>query len=168
MEGENAQSHYSEKLILLPNIGMVLEKPKIPSIRRCRKDFNLGEDRIVYLCSQMLFKYLPQHDYVFPAIASQVANAQFVFLQTYPHLTRIFQNRLEKAFCDYELNWTEYCIFLPFLPSEDYLQLNLLCDVFLDSIAWSGDNTTREAIACGLPVVTLPGSLCGVVTVMAF
>ncbi len=157
MEGENAQSHYSEKLILLPNIGMVLEKPKIPSIRRCRKDFNLGEDRIVYLCSQMLFKYLPQHDYVFPAIASQVANAQFVFLQTYPHLTRIFQNRLEKAFCDYELNWTEYCIFLPFLPSEDYLQLNLLCDVFLDSIAWSGDNTTREAIACGLPVVTLPG-----------
>ncbi|MCX8079400.1 MAG: tetratricopeptide repeat protein [Geminocystis sp.] len=157
MEAENAQYHYSEKLILLPNIGMVLEKPNIPNFSKSRKDFNLEEDRVVYLCSQMLFKYLPQHDYIFPAIASQVANAQFVFLETYPGLTEIFKKRLEKAFCDYKLNWAEYCVFLPFLPSGDYLQLNLLCDVFLDSIAWSGDNTTREAIACGLPVVTLPG-----------
>lgn len=32
-------------------------------------------------------------------------------------------------------------------------------DVFLDSIGWSGCNTTLEAIACDLPVVTLPGPL---------
>src|SRR5262249_13549046 len=35
--------------------------------------------------------------------------------------------------------------------------LNLLADVFLDTIDWSGGRTTFEAIACALPVVTIPG-----------
>jgi predicted O-linked N-acetylglucosamine transferase (SPINDLY family) len=37
------------------------------------------------------------------------------------------------------------------------MALNCACDVFLDSIGWSGNNTTHEAIAAGLPVITLPG-----------
>jgi protein O-GlcNAc transferase len=39
----------------------------------------------------------------------------------------------------------------------DYFNLNLLSDIFLDTLSWSGCNTTLEAIACGLPVVTCPG-----------
>ena len=34
-----------------------------------------------------------------------------------------------------------------------------LCDVFLDSIGWSGCNSTLESLAYGLPIVTLPGPL---------
>jgi predicted O-linked N-acetylglucosamine transferase (SPINDLY family) len=33
------------------------------------------------------------------------------------------------------------------------------CDVFLDSIGWSGCNSTMESLAQDLPVVTLPGPL---------
>ena len=40
---------------------------------------------------------------------------------------------------------------------DSYWRLNLLCDVFLDTCEWSGGNTTLEAIACGLPIVTWPG-----------
>jgi predicted O-linked N-acetylglucosamine transferase (SPINDLY family) len=29
----------------------------------------------------------------------------------------------------------------------------------LDTLHWSGGNTTLDALACGLPVVTLPGSM---------
>ncbi|ELR98063.1 hypothetical protein [Gloeocapsa sp. PCC 73106] len=43
------------------------------------------------------------------------------------------------------------------LNQEDYWRLNLVCDIFLDSIGWTGGNTTLEAIACDLPVVTTPG-----------
>ena len=32
-------------------------------------------------------------------------------------------------------------------------------DVYLDSPRWSGGNTTLEAMAVGLPIVTLPGPL---------
>jgi predicted O-linked N-acetylglucosamine transferase (SPINDLY family) len=35
--------------------------------------------------------------------------------------------------------------------------INLLSDVYLDTFTWSGGNTTLEAIACNLPVVTCPG-----------
>ena len=31
--------------------------------------------------------------------------------------------------------------------------------MFLDTLGWSGCVTTFEAVACGLPVVTLPGKL---------
>jgi predicted O-linked N-acetylglucosamine transferase (SPINDLY family) len=35
--------------------------------------------------------------------------------------------------------------------------LNLLSDIYLDTISWSGGNTTLDAIACHLPTVTCPG-----------
>jgi predicted O-linked N-acetylglucosamine transferase (SPINDLY family) len=41
---------------------------------------------------------------------------------------------------------------------DAYLQLNRRCHVFLDSLGWSGNNTAHEAIACGLPVATCPGT----------
>src|SRR3974390_3029008 len=39
-----------------------------------------------------------------------------------------------------------------------YLQLNACCDVMLDTLHWSGGNTSLDAIASGLPIVTLPGA----------
>jgi len=46
---------------------------------------------------------------------------------------------------------------LPRVSHDDYLRINLACDLMLDTLHWSGGNTTLDAIACGLPVVTLPG-----------
>jgi protein O-GlcNAc transferase len=33
------------------------------------------------------------------------------------------------------------------------------CDIFLDSIGWSGCNTTLESLSHNLPIVTIQGSL---------
>jgi len=57
-----------------------------------------------------------------------------------------------KKFNDLE----DYCLIMPRLERDQYLSLNLISDIFLDTIDWSGGNTTLEAIACNLPVVTLP------------
>jgi predicted O-linked N-acetylglucosamine transferase (SPINDLY family) len=40
-----------------------------------------------------------------------------------------------------------------------YLGLNAVCDVMLDTLHWSGGNTSLDAIASGLPIVTHPGAL---------
>ncbi|MGB3534379.1 MAG: tetratricopeptide repeat protein [Microcoleaceae cyanobacterium] len=153
MEAENAQSHYSETLIKLPNIGVAYPKPKdIPTITKKRSDFNLSEDNILYFCCQAPFKYLPQYDYILPAIARQVNNAKFLFLRG-----ELLKPRLEFAFAKVGLNHQDYCIHLNIPARQDYLMLNLLCDVFLDTITWSGGNTSLEAIACNLPIVTYPG-----------
>src|SRR5205085_9430873 len=42
---------------------------------------------------------------------------------------------------------------------ENDVRVNQLCDVMLDTVHWSGGNTSLDALAAGLPIVTLPGRL---------
>ena len=158
MEPEQAQTHYTEKLILLPNISVSYEKPAIPVHTTTRSGFNLREDAVIYLSCQSLFKYLPQFDYIFAEIAQRVPQAQFAFISF--HATAVcsqFKNRLKRAFALLGLNSEDYCVVLPKQDWVSYLNLNLVSDIFLDTLTWSGCNTTLEAIACGLPIVTCPG-----------
>ncbi|MCP6762062.1 MAG: O-linked N-acetylglucosamine transferase, SPINDLY family protein [Fischerella sp. CENA71] len=152
MEPENAQKHYSEKLIRLPNIGVSYPKPYIPPVVKNRSDFGLSDDAILYLCCQAPFKYLPQYDFIFVEIARRVPQAQFVFLRG-----TLLQERLKRAFAAVDLNSENYCIHLSIPERLDYLMINLLSDIYLDTFTWSGGNTTLEAIACNLPIVTCPG-----------
>jgi protein O-GlcNAc transferase len=62
------------------------------------------------------------------------------------------------AFAAEGLDARDHRIILPRLGTMAYLNLNLLSDVFLDSVEWSGGVTTLEAIACGLPIVTVAGT----------
>ena len=159
MEPDHAAEHYTEQLVCLPEIGISYAHPILPKIRKSRADFNLSDRSVVYLCCQSLYKYLPQYDYIFAEIATQVPTAKFVFLFSLnsSYITDKFQRRLEMAFAAYGLTSQDYCVILPRLDRDDYLSLNLVADIFLDSIDWSGGNTTLEAIACNLPIVTLPG-----------
>lgn len=150
MEPKHGQEHYSEKLICLPNIGVAYPKPKdIPPIKKSRVDFGLADDAVIYLCCQAPFKYLPQHDYIFAEIARRVPQARFVFLRG-----RLLSKRLERAFAEVGLKSQDYCLLLNIPKRIDYLTINLISDVFLDTLTWSGGNTSLEAIACNLPIVT--------------
>ncbi|UBF28430.1 tetratricopeptide repeat protein [Kovacikia minuta CCNUW1] len=160
MEPENAQDHYSEELIRLPNLAIAFAEPQIPPPTKPRSAFQLREDAIVYLACQTLIKYLPEQDAVFAAIAQQVPHAQFVFVaRPNAPIAKQFRQRLNHAFAQVGLDSAAYCVMLPPLNQADYWNLNQVSDVFLDSFGWSGGHTTLEAIACHLPVVTLPGEL---------
>ncbi len=156
MEPTNGQDHYAETLIRLPNLGIAYPKPPLPKKAKSRGDFQLPENKVIYLSCQSTYKYLPQHDDIFPYIALQVPNAHFVFLGSpvSNSLDQKFQQRLQKEFAKFNLDIQQYCTFLPRLFQDDYFSLNLVSDVFLDTLSWSGGNTTLEAIACNLPVVT--------------
>jgi predicted O-linked N-acetylglucosamine transferase (SPINDLY family) len=152
MEPENAQEHYSEKLIRLPKIGVSYPKPYIPPVIKTRSDYELQDDAVIYLCCQAPFKYLPQYDFIFAEIARRVPQATFLFLRG-----GLLQKRLSRAFASVGLKSDDYCKFLTIPERLDYLMINLLSDVYLDTFCWSGGNTTLEAIACNLPIVTCPG-----------
>ncbi len=158
MEPENAQEHYLETLIRLPNIGVAYDKPKLPYNHMQRDDFGIRSDATVYLSCQSVFKYLPQYDYIFPRIVERVPKAQLVFVDP-PAQTLVskFKQRIKNAFEQHHLDYEEYCLFLPRQDREGYVNLNLVSNIFLDTLGWSGGNTSLEAIAYGLPVVTLPG-----------
>ncbi|PSB32797.1 tetratricopeptide repeat protein [Stenomitos frigidus] len=161
MEPDAAQDHYSETLIQLPNIGLSYAKPVILAPTKTRADFGLREDAVVYLACQLLCKLLPQHDYLFAAIAQQIPQAQFVFIArpTSAYVQDQFKQRLQKAFAAFGLDSEPYCVMLPPQGQADYWDLNQRSDIFLDSLGWSGGHTTLEAIACDLPIVTCPGDL---------
>jgi predicted O-linked N-acetylglucosamine transferase (SPINDLY family) len=158
MEPTEGDNHYSEKLIRLSNLGIAYAKPSLPPQIKTRLEMGLAEDKIIYLNCQSLFKYLPENDDIFPRIAQQVTNSQFIFIcHRSEFVTHCFQSRLSQAFNRYGLNWQDYGVMMPQLEQNDYFQLNLLADIYLDNLSWSGGNTTLEAIACQLPVVTCPG-----------
>ncbi|MEG4454180.1 O-linked N-acetylglucosamine transferase family protein [Microcoleus sp. N9_A1] len=152
MEPEDGQLHYSETLIKLPNIGVAYPKPIVGQLTQTRSDFDLREDAIIYLCCQAPFKYLPQYDFILAEIASRVPQAQFIFPRG-----ELLRERLKRAFAAINLDSEDYCLFRTIPTRQDYIAINFISDVFLDTFTWSGGNTSLEAIACNLPIVTCPG-----------
>ena len=163
MEPEDAQGHYTEKLVKLPNLSIFYNPLKVEPEVRQKQDIGVEPGEIMFWCCQSLYKYLPQHDDVFPRIAQELRNSKFVFIKNNhdagEQVTEVFKQRLQLAFEKWGLNYQDYCIFLPRLNSALFAGTVAIADVFLDSIGWSGCNSTLEAIAFNLPIVTIPGKL---------
>ena len=160
MEPENAQAHYTEKLVRLPNLSIHYTPPRYDIPALSRKDFGLREDRILYCCAQSLFKYLPQFDFIFPRIARRVDKAQFIFFssQKASDLTDRFTARIIRAFEREGLDASRHVVMMPRMNYATFQAAVRVCDVYLDSVEWSGCNTTLESLACNLPVITYRGS----------
>lgn len=162
MEPENGQAHYTESLVRLPNMANCHSKEQHDRMQaqptqKTRSDYGLPDEVPLFFCSQSLFKYLPQYDYLWPEIARRVPDAKFVFLAiSSMYVVQRFMSRIEKAFASKGLNAKDYCIMLNRQSPEDYLALNQLVDVFLDNPPWSGNNTGLAAIDAHLPIVCYP------------
>ncbi len=162
MEIPDAEAFYSEKLIRLPNLSIAYKPDHLADIDVVsRAELGLAETDTVYWCCQNLSKYLPRHDDVFARIAKQHAAARFLFLDDPAKRegNRIFRERLTTAFSRHGLDWQRHCVFLPRLAQRRFLGVTRITDIFLDSIGWSGCNSVFDALALGVPVVTLPGQL---------
>ncbi|HLG89206.1 MAG TPA: tetratricopeptide repeat protein [Alphaproteobacteria bacterium] len=160
MEPGDGQSHYSENLVLLPNLSVYCEPTETaPPISR--EELGLRSDAIAFWCGQSLFKYLPQYDEAFVRIAQAIPDSQFVFIEfsRLPHATELFRCRLAGAFGAAGLDAGRHCAFLPRLDQRRFAAASGACDIFLDSIGWSGCNSTLESLPYDLPIVTLEGGL---------
>jgi predicted O-linked N-acetylglucosamine transferase (SPINDLY family) len=160
MEPSDAENHYTEKLIRLPNLSIYYAPNDLPHVYVNRETFGLRPNAILYLCCQSLFKYLPQYDEVYPKIAQEMSDCQFIFISNKSNfVTEQFRSRIKLTFNKYGLDAEDYVIFLPFLEPAQYHAINRLSDIYLDSIGWSGCNSTFEAISHNLPIVTLLSEL---------
>ena len=159
MEPADAASHYSERLVLLPGIGTRYAPPMIPEDTD-RARFALPEDKLLLLCPQSLFKVHPDNDSLLAAVLAATHDTMLVLFEgRHPVLTDRFMRRLQAAFAAQGIAIRERAIVLPSLSHPDYLRVNRVCDFMLDTLHWSGGNTSLDALACGLPIVTLPGAL---------
>jgi CRISPR-associated protein Csy1 len=158
MESADAQHHYSEPLVLLPGIGTRYERP-IPPTPGSREQFSLPADRTLLLCPQSLWKIHPDNDRLFAQILAANPRAMLVFFGGWhPAPIDRFMQRLKVTLDAYGIPIRERTRVLPQVGHDDYLRINMLCDAMIDTLHWSGGNSSLDALACSLPVVTLPGA----------
>lgn len=160
MEPADADTHYTETLVRLPNLSIYYEPLAVPPVPVIREELGLRPNAIVFWSAQSLYKYLPRYDEIFPRIAARARDCQFVFIRHFggPQITQVFRERLDAAFATAGLRSDDHCVFVDKLSQAKFVAAAGLADVFLDSIGWSGCNSMLEALAHDLPVVTMAGA----------
>lgn len=160
MEPPGAEAFYTEKLIRLPNLSIYYEPVQSEPVPVTREELGLRSGATVFWSAQSLFKYLPQYDDVFVRIARAAGDCQFVFLRHFggPTVTAITRERLNRAFAAAGLRADDHCVFLDRLSQSKFVAAAGVCDVFLDSIGWSGCNSALESLPHNLPIVTFRGA----------
>src|SRR5262249_13647514 len=135
MEPPDADAHYTERLVRLPNLGIAYVPPLIAGSSVTREALGLRPDAVVFWCCQHLPKYLPEFDRVFARIARQVENARFLFIASPrgEEVTERFRRRLARAFAAEGLDVARHVAMLGRLSTADFVGVARVCDVFLDS-----------------------------------
>jgi predicted O-linked N-acetylglucosamine transferase (SPINDLY family) len=159
MEPADGEVHYTERLVRLPNLSICYEPPPARPAALGRAELGLREGATAYWCCQSLPKYLPQYDDVLARIARAVGDCQFAFIEFAGsrQVTDLFRRRLEATFARHGVRASDHCVVLPRLDPERFIAAMGACDVLLDSIGWSGCNSTLESLVHDLPIVTLRG-----------
>jgi protein O-GlcNAc transferase len=157
-EPANADDHYSEKLVQLPNLGCYYSARSVTPGDANLELLGINPSSPILLCPGTPFKYAPEHDKVLVSIAQKIADCQFIFFEIPEKaLSSAFRDRLSQAFEREHLNFTDFVRFIPWQKTEAFYGLMQKADVFLDTIGFSGFNTAIQAIECGLPIVTREG-----------
>jgi predicted O-linked N-acetylglucosamine transferase (SPINDLY family) len=161
MEPPSSAAHYSENLVLMPNLSIYYEpsEPSLPALDR--SDFGMRRDATIYWSGQAIYKYLPQFDPVFPQIALAAGDCQFVFIQFAKSqaITDLLRSRMDQAFASVGLDAADYCLFLPPMDQARFLAAIGQADVLLDTIGWSGGKSTLDSLSQNPAIVTLETGL---------
>ncbi len=153
-EPPDAHDHYTERLVRLSRLNVFLRRPERAGKPRKRAHFRLPDDAHLYACPQMLFKFHPDFDLALAGILHGDPKAIVVTLEAkYPEWKQLLEDRWRRVMPDV----ANRIRFLPKMPREDFLELLACSDVMLDPFPFGGGHTSYEALALGLPVVTLPG-----------
>lgn len=157
MEPPDAKNHYTEQLVRLPGLSLNLEKPLYKNdYQRKREDFGIPESAFVVLCTQSLFKILPENDLVFLSILTRCPDAVLVTIGSSGDVSGLpFLRRFHSKLRSYGINPQKKHIVVEKQSQDDFFALNKCADVVLDGTAWSGGQTTLDALASGVTPVAL-------------
>lgn len=154
-EIEEADEHYTEKLVRLPTIPAYCYRPAHVPLRLGPEAFGLPPGCHLYACPQSLFKIHPDFDEMLGMLLRRDPRGIVTFDEMpgrnwHEQLSRRFATRLPDV--------ADRIRFLPRLTHESCLRLNAAASV-LDTTAYNLGNTSYEVFAHGTPIVTLPGTL---------
>lgn len=173
-ERPDAQNHYTEKLVLAPDVAWEYWEPRNDGagnsiaggnwgrFERGNLDFMpaaLDGTKNWYFCSQAGFKYNVRFDYILKKILDADPDGQVILIKSSEQY-QYLHTALRKRMVTRKLDLTRV-VFVKRLAHHRLMAMYNLSDVVLDSYMFGGDTTTREALEVGAPIVTLPGKHLG-------
>ena len=158
MEADQASEHYIENLIKIPDCGVDYDSPE--EITSGITSYKKENDKTIFLNLQSNFKLLPQHDHIYFDIIKRNLKVNFWFISTKnKFVAQKFKNRISLICKENNLLLDDYFNFFPQTNYQSYLQLINKADIILDSLDWSGLNTSIDALNLNKPVITFPSNL---------
>jgi len=155
LDTPGAEEHYTERLVRLKDPAVYYYRPLLPLPAKDRAYFGLPQGAHLYGCLQTLFKFHPEYDAILAEILQRDPAGILVLIGGLrPHWNELLLRRFRRTMPDA----IERIRFVPPQQHPEYLCLNALCHVILDPIHFGGGNTSYEALAVGVPVVTLPSA----------
>ena len=152
-ETDISRKSYSERLELLPRLGVCYERLPVLERVASRKHFDFRDSEHVYCCPQTLFKFHPDFDEVLRGILESDPQAVLVLIES-SH--RQWRTLLDARWSKTLGAAAKRIRYLPSLARAEYLQLLAAADCILDPLHFGGGNSSYEALAMGTPIVTLP------------
>ena len=155
LETEDASEHYTEQLVRFPTLPTYYSRPTRKARSVDRSQSGLPDDRHVYLCPQSLLKMHPDFDAALKEILRRDPAGEVVLLEgRHARETGLLRNRLKRTIP----GCAERVRFVSRRGRAEFLDLLAASDVLLDPFHFGGGNTTYEALALGIPVVTWPSA----------
>ena len=154
IEPQDAQTHYSERLILLDRLPAYYWRPHHAATPFTRGELGFPSDATLYVCPQSLFKLHPDFDLALATLLRRDPKGRLLLISgVHQHWDRLLGARIAKRFPDI----AGRVVFVPRIPRAQFFQLLTMADAILDPPFFGGGNTSYEAFAVGLPIVTWPG-----------
>jgi predicted O-linked N-acetylglucosamine transferase (SPINDLY family) len=166
-EPADAQTHYSEKLVLLDGpahcYDYTLEAPATPTENLSRAKLGISPSELVYVSGANFFKILPEVEEVWAQILSRTPGSRLILYpfnqnwsNSYPD--EAFMRRLQGVLERHDVATERVIVLRPASSRADVLNRLSFCDVYLDSFPFSGATSLLDPLDAGLPTVTLDGT----------
>lgn len=157
-EPEGAESHYRERLIMLPRLGCCYHPYGTHATQGDLAPLGIGPADRLLLCAGTPFKYAPEHDALIVEVARRCRPCKLVFFRAQPaELSAGLEARLRQAFDTAGLEFDDCVRFVPWQSQAAFFGLLDRADVYLDTAGFSGFNTAMQAVERGTPIVAWEG-----------
>jgi predicted O-linked N-acetylglucosamine transferase (SPINDLY family)/ADP-heptose:LPS heptosyltransferase len=161
LESPEADNHYRERLIRLPNTGCcttpmnINAEPLAPELLAELKQ----RGGVRFVVAQTIYKFDPIDDGLYVDIASVVPDSRFILLRdrTNTGVTEQIMARLQQTFIERGLNPEQHLVLIDWQSMECFQSLLDECDIYLDCPSFSGYTTAWQAVHRGIPIITLEG-----------
>lgn len=153
-EREDAQQHYSERLVRLNSLPLYFPRLLPPARIKGRRELGLPEDRTLYACPMMLHKFHHDFDGAMAQILQRDPRGEILLFRDarFPHRHESLLRRFAAAHGEL----VQRLRVLPWASADDLLNIIRESDVVIDTFHFGAGTTAFLVLALGTPLVTLP------------